>query len=113
MFHSRKSMLCNSGIPWVKKDGNNLDVTIGAYNGAKIYKLIQRLLLSLVGRKYNSKDIGLLKDDTYSKPADPYQKMLKKCIEKIVKAKMLDIVVEFNLKLVNYQDVTFNIGTGT
>ena len=72
MFHSRKSMLCNSGIPWVKK-GNNLDVTIGAYNGAKIYKLIQRLLLSLVGRKYNSKNIGLLIDDTYStKPADPY-----------------------------------------
>ena len=27
MFHSRKSLLYNNGIPWVTKEGNSFDVT--------------------------------------------------------------------------------------
>ena len=30
MFHFRKSILYDNGIPWVKKEGNGFDVTMGA-----------------------------------------------------------------------------------
>ena len=30
MFHFRKSILYDNGIPWVKKEGNSFDVTMGA-----------------------------------------------------------------------------------
>lgn len=33
MFHSRKSLLHNSETPWVKKEENGFDVTMGAYDG--------------------------------------------------------------------------------
>ena len=35
MFHSRKSLLYNNRIPWVKKEGMGFDVTMGAYDGQK------------------------------------------------------------------------------
>ena len=34
MFHSRKSLLNNNGIPWVKNEGNTFDVSMGACDGA-------------------------------------------------------------------------------
>ena len=40
IFHSRKCFLYNSGIPWVEKEGNNFDVTMGAYDGVEICELI-------------------------------------------------------------------------
>ena len=36
MFRSRKSIICNNRIPWVKKQGKGFDVTMGAYDGADI-----------------------------------------------------------------------------
>ena len=39
IFHSRKSLLCNNRIPWIKKQGNGFDITIGAYDGAETCEL--------------------------------------------------------------------------
>ena len=39
IFHARKSILYNDGEPWVKKEGNSFDVTIGAYDGAEMCEL--------------------------------------------------------------------------
>ena len=40
MFHARKTVLCNDGKPWVKKEGASFDVTMGAYDGAEVCELI-------------------------------------------------------------------------
>ena len=66
MFHSRKSLLYNNGIPWFKKQGMGFDVTMGAYDGTEICELIGIFMLSLLGTKCDSKNIGLYKDDGLS-----------------------------------------------
>ena len=40
IFHARKSVLYNNGEPWVKKEGGGVDVTMGAYDGTEVCKLI-------------------------------------------------------------------------
>ena len=36
VIHARKSLLYNEGEPGIKKQGNNFDVTMGSYDGAKV-----------------------------------------------------------------------------
>ena len=40
IFHARKSLLFHSNQPWIKRDSNTFDVTMGAYNGAEICELV-------------------------------------------------------------------------
>ena len=63
IFHEQKSVLYNNGEPWVKKEGGSFDVTMGAYDGAEVCELIGIYMLYLIGKKYNSKNIGLYRDD--------------------------------------------------
>ena len=116
MFHSRKSLLYNNGIPWVKKEGTGFDVTMGAYDGAEICGLIGIFMLSLLGTKYDSTNIGLYRDDGLSifrNVSGPGLEKIKKHIQKIFKEKMLDVIIECNTKIINYLDVTFNLNDGT
>ena len=89
-FHSRKSILYNNGIPWVKKEGTGFDVTMRAYDGAEIYEPIGIFMLSLLGTKYDSKNIGLYRDDGLSifrNVSGPDLEKIKKHIQKIFKLK--------------------------
>ena len=116
MFHSRKSLLYNNGIPWVKKEGTGFDVTMGAYDGAEICELIGIFMLSLLGTKYDSTKIGLYRDDGFSifrNVSGPELEKIKKHIQEIFKEKMLDVIIECNTKIINYLDVTFNLNDGT
>ena len=61
--HARKSLLYKEGEPWIKKQSNNFDVTMGSYDGAEICELIGIFMLSLIGNKYNPNNIGLYRDD--------------------------------------------------
>ena len=63
IFHPRKSVLYNDGEPLVKKEGGSFDVTMGAYDGAEVCELIGIYMLYLIGKKYDSKNIGLYRDD--------------------------------------------------
>ena len=63
IFHARKSVLYNNGEPWVKKEGVSFDVTMGGYDGAEVCDFIGMYMLYLIGKKYNSKNIGLYGDD--------------------------------------------------
>ena len=63
IFHSRKSVLYNEGEPWVKKEGGSFDVTMGVYDGVEVCELIGIYMLDLIGKKYDSKNIGLYRDD--------------------------------------------------
>ena len=63
IFHARKSVLYNDREPWVKKKGGSFDVTMGAYDGAKMCDPIGIYALYLIGKKCDSKNIGLYRDD--------------------------------------------------
>ena len=63
IFQTRKSVLYNDGEPWVKKEGGRFDITIGAYDGAEVCELIDIHILDLIGKKYDSKNIELYRDD--------------------------------------------------
>ena len=66
IFHATKSLLHNEGEPWIKKQSNNFDVTMGSYDGAEVCELIGIFVLSLICDKYNSNTIGLYRDDRLS-----------------------------------------------
>ena len=55
---------------WLKKEGGSFDVTLGVYDGMKVYELIGIYMLYLIGRMYDSKNICLYRDEGL-----PYSKM--------------------------------------
>ena len=59
IYHSRKSFLFNQEQMWMKKGSELFDVSMGAYDGAEVCELLVIFLLNLLGRQYDSKNIGL------------------------------------------------------
>ena len=53
IFHARKSLIFNGHHVWIKKEGELLDVTIGAFDGAKICEAIGNFLLYQLSKSYN------------------------------------------------------------
>ena len=53
IFHVRTSIWNNEGEPWIKKQSNHFDITMGSQKGAEVCELISIFLLSLIGSKYN------------------------------------------------------------
>ena len=114
--HSRRSLLFNQGEPWAKKEDENFDVTMGAYDGAEVCELVGIYLQSLLGEKYNKTDFGLYRDDglaVFRNVSGPQSERIKKELQRIFKENHLDIVISCNMKVVNYLDVTMNLGDGT
>ena len=48
MYHARKSLLFCNGKPWMKREGNLFDVTMGAYDGAEVCKLVGIFMLNKI-----------------------------------------------------------------
>ena len=63
VFHARKSLLYNEGEPWIKKQSNSFDVTMGSYDGAEVCGHIGIFMLNLIGNKCNPNNIRLYRDD--------------------------------------------------
>ena len=69
-------------------------------------------MLYLIGKKYNSKNIVLYRDDelaVFKNVSLPASEKIKKQSQSLYKQKDLQIIIECNLKFVNYLDVTFNL----
>ena len=116
ILHARKSLLFDKTHVWIKKEGGLFDVTMGAYDGAEICELVGTYLLSIISQKYNKNDIGLYRDDglgVFSNTSGPQNERIKKDFVKIFKDKGLDIVIQCNLKITDYLDVTLNLTDGT
>ena len=116
IFHARKSVLYNDGEPWVKKEGGSFGVTMGAYDGAEVCELIAIYMLYLIGKKYDSKNIGLYRDDglaIFKNVSGPASEKIKKQLQSLFKQKGMQIIIECNLKIVNYLGVTFNLNDGS
>ena len=116
IFHAQKSVLYNDREPWVKKEGGSFDVTMGACDGVEVCELIGIYMLYLIGRKYDSKNIGLYRDDrlaVFKNVSGPASEKMKKQLQSLFKQKGMCIIIECNLKIVNYLDVTFNLNYGS
>ena len=114
IMHARRSLLFNEGETWVKKQNENFDVAMGAYDGAEICELVGTYLLSLLCVKYNKKDIGLYRDDglaVFKNISGPMSEKIKKDFQSIFQENDLEIVISCNMK--NYLGVTFNLNDGT
>ena len=66
IYYVRKSLLFHSDQPWIERDSDTFDVTIGAYDGAEIGELVGIFMLSLLSKKFTSNNIGLYGDDGLS-----------------------------------------------
>ena len=112
IYHSRKSLLFNQEQTWMKKWSDLFDVLMGAYDDAEVCELIGIFLLNLLGWQYDAKNIGLYRDDglSISKNCSGLQmEKIKKHLQKVFKSNGLDVIIECNMKVVNYLDVTFNL----
>ena len=111
-FHARKSLLYYNDEPWVKKGESNFDVSMGAYDGAEVCELIGIFMLSLLSKHINKNHIGLYREDGLAilkNTSGPEAEKLKKKFQKLFKEKDLDIVIQCNLKITNYLDITLNL----
>ena len=100
----------------MKKGRDMFDVSIGAYNGMEVCGLIGVFLLNLLGWQYDTKNIGLYRDDGLSiikNCCGSQIEKIKKHIQHVFKNNDLDVIIECNMKVVNYLDVTFNLNNGT
>jgi len=116
IYHARKSLLFNNGESWMKKGGKLFDVTMGAFDGAEVCELVGCFLLSKITQKYNKKDIGLYRDDglaVFKNTSGPQSERIKKDLQKNFKDNGLDIVIQCNMKTVNYLDVTLDLTNST
>ena len=87
---------------------------MGSYDGAEVCELIGIFMLSLIGNKYNPNNIGLYRDDglaVFKNTSGPQSEKIKKTFQKMFKNQGLDIIINCNMKIVNYLDVTLNDGS--
>ena len=83
---------------------------------AEVCELVGTYMLNLLSKKYNKNDFGLYRDDglaVLKNKSGPQSEQVKKSIQKIFKEHGLDIIIQCNMKIVNYLDVTFNLNDGT
>ena len=114
--HTRKSLLYDNSEPCMKKHSGLFDVTMGAYDGAEVCELVGTFLLYKLSLKYNKSKIGLYRDDglaIFKNISGPKSEKIKKNIQKLFKENQLDIVIQCNMKTVNYLDVTLNLENST
>ena len=91
-------------------------MSMGAYDRAEVCELVGTYMLNVLSKKYNKNDFGLYRDDglaVLKKKSGPQSEQVKKNIQKIFKDHGLDIIIQCNMKVVNYLDVTFNVNNGT
>ena len=89
---------------------------MGTYDGAEVFELIGIFMLSVLSKHINQNHIGLYRDDGLAilkSTSGPEAEKLKKEFQKLFKEKDLDIIIQCNLKITNYLDITLNLNDGS
>ena len=89
---------------------------MGAYDGVEVCELVRTFLLYKLSLKYYKNDISLYRDDglaIFKNISGPKSEKIKKDIQKLLKKNQLHIVIQCNMKTVNYLDVTLNLENST
>ena len=96
IFHAGKSLLYYNDDPWVKKGDRKFDVEMGTMMGQ-----------NHVGW-YTGDGLAILKNTS-----GPAAEKLKKKLQKNFKEKDREIIVQCNLKITNYLNITPNLNDGS
>ena len=108
IFHSRKSLLLNNQHVWIKRKVS-FDVTMGAFDGVEVCETVSNFLLYQLSKNHNKKDIGLYRGiwlaifKNFKNFIHKNKKIyIWKYIPKLFKDNHLNIIIQCNLKIVNY-----------
>ena len=112
--HARKCFLVSNKQIWTKKNNNNLfDVTMGSYDGAEVCELVGLLLLNELSHILGKDNVGLYRDDglaVLDRASGPQMDRMRKDIIALFQRHGLSITIDVNLNIVDFLDVTFNLG---
>ena len=103
--HARKSLLFHNEQPCVKNTGDLFDVIMGAYDGAEVCELVGIFPKNTISHRYNKSNFGLYRDDglaVFKNVSGPKSEQIKKKLQNIFKKHQLEIVIEYNKKVVDY-----------
>ena len=111
ILQCKKSFLFDKKQPWCKKGENNFDVGMGSYDGAETCELVGLYMLHLL--QETGINLGKYRDDGlgYSQLPQHEVEDKKKDICRIYKDNNLAITINANSKVVNFLDVTLDLGT--
>ena len=88
----------------------------GAYDGAEVCELVGTFFLYKLSQKCNKNNIDLYRDDDlaiFKNISGPKSEKVIKNFQKMFKENELDIIIQCNMKVVNYLDVTLNLENST
>ena len=112
-----KSLLCHEDEAWKKKESEScFDVMMGSNNSTEICELTGIYILSQLSNLLSQKDIGLYRDNGLILRQNTNRQLtniIRKNVIKLFKGIAFKIEIETNLKVVNFLDVTFNLGNST
>ena len=60
IMHCRKSLLFDNDAPWVKRNNEHFDISMGSHDGAEVCELVGLFLLDDLSNKYGQDSVGLL-----------------------------------------------------
>ena len=116
-MHSRKTLLFWQDSTWVKKEGDeDFDIPMGCYDGAEICELVGIYIQNELCKLMNKKHFGLYRDDgrgIFRNTFGPEADRKHKSTIKIFKECGLSITGGVNKKIVDFQDVRFNLNEQT
>ena len=107
-YQTKKPFLFSKNQPWVKKENQNCNISMGSYDGAEICELCDLYLLSLLVKVIP--DLGLYRDDGLAvtrTTARQTEKLAQKLV-KIFENEGLKITVITNKQSVNFLDINFD-----
>ena len=116
MYRARKSLFFSNEKPWMKREGNLFDVTMGAYDDAQVCELVGIFMLNKISEKYDRNNSGLYRDDdlaVFKNINGLESERMKKNFQSLFKKYGLEIIIECNKKVVDFLEVTFNLKDGT
>ena len=94
---------------------NIFDITMWSYDGAEICELVGLYIISILGKVYGIRNVGLYRDDGLAclhKISGPASEKIRKDMIRTFRGNFgLQITITTNLKTVNFLDVTFNLCT--
>ena len=105
IFPSCKSLLYNQEQTWMKKEDGLFDISMDFDDSAEVCELIDIILLNLLGRKYDTRNIGLYRGDglsIFKNCSVPQMEKNKKGLQKVLKSTCQDVIIECNIENSSY-----------
>ena len=103
--NSRKSFLFLNDQTWTKKNKENFDVTMGAYDGAEVAELTGLYILEKMKKIIKPTNIGLYRDDGLAvvQGSGPEIERMRKKIFVLFKEIKLKVSIEANITSTEFQ----------